>query len=92
VTLCGRHPREFSHSLKYKHYFSRRHTYFRLPYHLNPILRSVAPQFPFRAVSYSDDAEWRCDFSAPAHSSARREEFIDTPLYFFDRDAGGAIN
>jgi len=81
VTFRGAHPREFSHSLKYQDYFSRRHNYFRPPYHLNPILRSIALKFPFRAVSYSEDIEWALRLHRAG--ALQREEFIDTPLYFY---------
>jgi hypothetical protein len=81
VTFRGTHPREFSHSLKYKDYFSRRHTYFRPPYHLNPILRSIALKYPFLEVSYSEDVEWALRLQRAG--ALKREEFIDTPLYFY---------
>src|ERR1700676_850524 len=81
VTFRGSHPREFSHSLKYQDYFSRRHTYFRPPYHLNPILRVVALQHPFRDVSYSEDVEWALRLQRL--DVLKCEEFIDAPLYFY---------
>jgi len=81
VTFRGAHPREFHHSLKYRDYFSRNHTYFRPPYHLNPILRCIAVQYPFRAVSYSEDVEWALRLQRAG--ALRREEFVDSPLYFY---------
>lgn len=81
VTFRGGHPREFSHSLRYQDYFNRRHNYFRPPYHLNPILRSVALRHPFRAASYSEDVEWALRLQRVG--ALQREEFIDTPLYFY---------
>jgi glycosyltransferase involved in cell wall biosynthesis len=81
ITFRGGHPREFSHSVKYRDYFSCRHSYFRPPYHLNPILRAIALKFPFRAVSYSEDVEWALRIQRAG--VLQREEFIDTPLYFY---------
>jgi glycosyltransferase involved in cell wall biosynthesis len=81
ITFRGAHPREFSHSLKYKDYFSRRHTYFRPPYHLNPILRTVALNYPYLEVSYSEDVEWALRLQRAG--ALKLEEFIETPLYFY---------
>jgi glycosyltransferase involved in cell wall biosynthesis len=81
ITFRGNHPREFSHSLKYQDYFSRRHRYFRPPYHLNPILRSVALQHPFREINYSEDVEWALRLQRLG--ALKCEEFIDAPLYFY---------
>jgi len=81
ITFRGRHPREFFHSVNYQDYFSCRHSYFRPPNHLNPILRAIVLRFPFRAVSYSEDVEWA--LRVQRTGVLRREEFIDTPLYFY---------
>jgi len=81
VTFRGGHPQEFYHSLRYQDYFSQRHTYFRPPYHLNPVLRSIVLQYPFRAVNYSEDVEWALRLQRVG--ALRCEEFIDMPLYFY---------
>jgi glycosyltransferase involved in cell wall biosynthesis len=81
ITFRGGHPHEFSHSLKYRDYFSRGHKYFRPPYHLNPIRRAIAIRFPFRPVSYSEDVEWALRLNKA--EALQREEFIDKPLYFY---------
>lgn len=81
VTFRGGHPREFSHSLRYKDYHSFKHTYFRPPYHLNPILRSIAVRCPYLEISYSEDVEWALRYQRAG--VLQREEFIDTPLYYY---------
>jgi len=81
ITFRGGHPHEFTHSLCYRDYFSRKHNYFRPPYHLNPILRAIAARFPFRAVSYSEDVDWALRLQRAGVLQC--EEFIDLPLYFY---------
>ena len=75
------HPHRFVHSLRYDHYFSKCGVYYRPPYILNPIRRSVAQQFKFVATNYAEDAEWAMRI---ARSGAlRTEHFIDQPLYYY---------
>jgi glycosyltransferase involved in cell wall biosynthesis len=81
ITFRGRHPRDFFHSLRYRDYFSRGHAYFRPPYHLNPVRRSIALKYPFRAVNYSEDVEWA--LRVQRAGALGSEEFIDTPLYYY---------
>jgi len=81
ITFRGEHPREFTHSLRYRDYFSRGHTYFRPPYHLNPILRAIAMRFPFRSVNYSEDVDWALRLQQAA--ALRKEGFIEKPIYFY---------
>ena len=81
ITFRGSHPREFTHSLQYEVYSSRRHNYFRPPYHLNPILRSIAVKYPFREVNYSEDIEWCLRLQRARALTC--EEFVDQPLYFY---------
>jgi len=81
ITFQGSHPREFSHSIRHQDYFSRGHNYFRPPYHLNPILRSIVLRYPYRPISYSEDIEWA--MRVQRAGALRREEFIDTPLYYY---------
>jgi glycosyltransferase involved in cell wall biosynthesis len=81
VTFRGSHPREMTYSLSYDDYFSRGHSYFRPPHHWNPILRSVALEYPFLDASYAEDAEWALRLRRSG--ALRREEFIGTPVYFY---------
>jgi len=81
ITFRGSHPQEMTYSLRYDDYFSRGHSYFRPPHHQNPMLRSVALKYPYLDASYAEDAEWALRLRRSR--ALRREEFIDTPLYFY---------
>lgn len=81
ITFRGSHPCEFVHSVRYSDMYSRNHTYFRPPTHLNPIRRAIAVHYPFPDVSYSEDfyraLRMRDD------RALQREEFIDSVLYYY---------
>jgi glycosyltransferase involved in cell wall biosynthesis len=81
ITFRGSHPCEFVHSLRYSDVFSRNHTYFRPPTHLNPIRRTIAVRFRFPDVSYSEDFDWALRMRD--HRALQREEFIDSVLYYY---------
>jgi len=81
VTFRGSHPRQMTYSLRYDDYFSRGHSYFRPPHHLNPMLRNIALEYPFLDASGVEDAEWALRLRRSG--ALRREEFIDTPVYFY---------
>jgi glycosyltransferase involved in cell wall biosynthesis len=81
ITFRGAHPHEFIHSIRYGDYFSRHHTYYRPPYHLNPMRREIAARYRFPDASYSEDIDWalriRCD------GALKKEQFIDSTLYYY---------
>jgi len=81
ITFRGSHPREFVHSLRYSDIFSRNHTYYRPPAHLNPIRRAIAVHYRFPEVSYSEDFHWALQMRDDR--VLQQEEFIDSPLYFY---------
>jgi glycosyltransferase involved in cell wall biosynthesis len=81
VTFRGSHPREFSHSIRHSDYFSRRHTYFRPPYHLNPMRRQIAASYRFAEVGYSEDIDWALRIRRDG--VLKREAYIDSVLYFY---------
>ena len=79
VYFRGSHPRRFVHSLQYDRYFSRHGVYYRPPYILNPMRRTIAQQFRFVETSYAEDAEWALRI---AHAGVLRcEHFLDVTLY-----------
>lgn len=82
ITFQGKRPRLFIHSLRYRDYFSRGGVYYRPPYHLNPIRRVIASQYPYEPVSYSEDIDWAMRL---CHDQALHSEFfIDTVIYYYD--------
>ncbi len=58
VYFRGVHPKRFVYSAQYDHYFSCRGVYYRPPYTLNPMRRTLAHTYKFADVSYSEDADW----------------------------------
>ena len=81
ITFAGKHPRQFVHSLRYDRYFTRRGTYFRPPYHLNPIRRDIARRYRFEEIDYSEDIDWAMRICRDG--ALKREEFIDSVLYYY---------
>jgi glycosyltransferase involved in cell wall biosynthesis len=81
ITFRGSHLREFIHSLRYTDYFSCNHTYYRPPYHLNPMRREIAARYRFPDISYSEDIDWALRIRRDG--VLKVEEFIDAPLYFY---------
>ena len=81
ITFRGSHPREFVHSVRYSDMFSRNHTYYRPPTHLNPIRRAIALRYRFPDVSYSEDLDWALRMRDDG--ALQREEFIDSVLYYY---------
>lgn len=58
MTVNGRNPRKFVHSLKYDRYFERDRVYYRPPNHLNVIRADIAKQFTFPAIVFGEDTDW----------------------------------
>jgi hypothetical protein len=81
ITFRGSHPRQFVHSVRYSDMFSRNHTYYRPPTHLNPIRRAIALRYRFPDVSYSEDLDWALRMRDDR--ALQREEFIDSVLYYY---------
>jgi glycosyltransferase involved in cell wall biosynthesis len=84
IYFRGGHPHRFVHSLQYDQYFSRYGVYYRPPYILNPIRRTIAQQFRFAETSYAEDAEWAMRIAQTRALCA--EHFLDVTLYqYFSR-------
>lgn len=81
IAFRGGKPREFIHSIRYRDYFSRNHTYFRPPYHLNPIRREIAVRYPFAEVNYSEDVDYALRMRDDG--ALQNEVFIDVVLYYY---------
>lgn len=81
ITFRGKRPSAFIHSLRYPDYSSRGGVYYRPPYHLNPVRRSIAALYPFLEIRYSEDIEWALRLQR--HGALRREEFVDADLYHY---------
>jgi len=81
ITFRGSHPQEFFYSLRYTEFYSKNHTYFRPPYHLNPMRREIAVRYRFLDVSYSEDFEWAEQIRRDR--ALINEEFIDSVLYYY---------
>lgn len=81
ITFRGRHPRTFIHSLDYRTYFTRGETFYRPPYHLNPMRRTIAARYRFAEVNCSEDVDWalRICRDRALHS----EYFIDSVIYHY---------
>jgi|GEM_PF-1113911 hypothetical protein len=81
ITFRGSHPCEFVNSVQYSDMFSRNHTYYRPPTHVNPIRRAIAVRYRFPDVSYSEDLDWALQMRDDR--ALQREEFIDSVLYYY---------
>jgi len=81
ITFSGRNLRLFVHSIQYREYFTSGGTYFRPPYHLNPIRRDIALRYRFADINYSEDVDWAMRM---CQAQALREEyFIDKVIYYY---------
>lgn len=82
ITINGRNPRTFIHSLQYKSYYERNKIYYRPPTHLNCIRSGIVRQFPFPEIDWAEDSA-----QAMAMSNAgviKTEHYIKNVLYFYD--------
>jgi len=81
ISFCGNNPRIFIHSLRYKKYFTKEGTYFRPPYHLNPIKREIAVKYSFEDISYSEDIDWALRICRD--QALQKEYFLDQIIYYY---------
>jgi glycosyltransferase involved in cell wall biosynthesis len=81
ITFRGKKPRIFIHSLQYTEYFTNKGTFFRPPYHLNPIKRDIAKRYKFADVSYSEDIDWAMRLCRD--HALQKEFFIDQVIYYY---------
>ena len=81
ITFRGRHPRPFEHSRRNEGYSSTGGVYRRPPYHLNPVRRSIALEYPFAEVDYSEDIDWALRLARDG--ALKTERFVDEPVYVY---------
>lgn len=81
VYFRGKHPHRFVYSQQYNHYFSRGGVYYRPPYILNPIRRTLAAQFLYADVSMNEDMDWAMRVARAG--VLRREVMLDEILYHY---------
>lgn len=81
ITIDGREPRTFLHSIQYKEWFEQQKVYYRPPNHLNPIRRNIAIQFLFPETNLYEDKEWSLQIAKSG--LLKKEEVIDIPYYFY---------
>ena len=82
ITINGRFPKLFIHSLQYKNYQENRTTYFRPPNHLNAIKSSIAKQFVFPELNRNEDTNWAMQISDAG--VLKTEYKIDKVIYYYD--------
>ena len=81
VYFRGQHPHRFVYSLRYDHYFSRDGVYYRPPYMLNPIRRTLSAQFSYANVSINEDADWAMRVARA--KILKREYMLEPILYHY---------
>jgi glycosyltransferase involved in cell wall biosynthesis len=79
ITLDGKDPRRFIHSLRYREWFERDGVYYRNPNHLSPVKRELALKIGFPEKNYWEDR----DYSARLLPLFHREVYIDGPIYYY---------
>jgi len=82
ITFRGKNPHIFIHSLQYKEYFTKEDTYFRPPYHLNPMKREIAFKYKFEDINYSEDIDWATRICRD--HALQKEYFIDKVIYYYN--------
>jgi len=81
ITFRRRMSRVFIHSLQYKEYFSKEKTYFRPPFHLNPIKHEIAIKYNFEDINYSEDIDWAMRILND--NVLKKEYFINKVIYYY---------
>lgn len=79
ITVDGKNPRVFIHSLKYKSWFENKGIYYRNPNHLNPVKRQIALKALFPDKNSHEDRE----YSKRIFPLLKSEEYIKKPIYFY---------
>ena len=84
MTVDGKNPEVFEHSIKYSEWKTTNNEvkYERMPNHLNVIRASIAKQIKFPEINYGEDHKW----SIALHESGllKTEWYTDKVLYFYD--------
>lgn len=84
ITINGKNPKVFEHSLKYTAYRTTNNhiTYERFPNHLNTIKRSIAILVKFKDIRYSEDTDWATRLYNTG--LLKKESYIDKILYNYN--------
>jgi len=82
LTINGRNPRTFIHSIKYNSYFERDRVFYRCPNHLNPIRKECIKGIRFPEKNFSEDTDWALQIRDKG--VLKKEVMFDKkPLYFY---------
>lgn len=81
ITFDGRGNKVFIHSLKYKSYFEENNIYYHPPNHLNAIRTSIAKQFKFPEIDFSEDTDWAMQICNSGILKTEAE--IDNVIYHY---------
>lgn len=83
VTIDGKWPQKFLHSIKYNNkYCHENDTYYRPPNHLNPIRRSIVMQFPYPDIYVDEDRTFA--LALAKSKLLKYEERVTKAYYFYD--------
>lgn len=82
ITVDGKDPRVFKHSLKYTEWFEKDGIYCRPPNHLNVIKTKISKQFRFPEINNGEDKEW--SMAICKSGVLKKESIIDKVYYFYD--------
>ncbi len=81
ITIDGKNPKTFIHSIRYKEYSEKNGIYYRPPNHLNPIKREIAIKKMFPEVNFNEDTQWT--MAICNDNLIKTESQIDEPYYFY---------
>ena len=81
ITIDGKDPKEFIHSLRYSSYFTKHNTFFRPPNHLNVIKKSLIKRFKFPEKNFGEDTDWAMQVCKK--KALKHEIEIPSILYFY---------
>jgi cellulose synthase/poly-beta-1,6-N-acetylglucosamine synthase-like glycosyltransferase len=79
MSIDGKNPKKFIHSLKYSTWFEKKGIYYRCVNHLNPVRRSLAMKVKFPNVSVYEDRS----YSMRMRNLVKTEEYIDGVIYYY---------
>lgn len=81
ITMNGKNPKHFIHSLKYRGYFEKNGVYFRPPNHLNVVRKDLIKTFRFPEKTFSEDFDWSMEICKAG--VLKTEVEMAQPLYFY---------
>ena len=81
ITIDGRWPKLFIHSLDFDSYFEKDGIYYRPPNHLNVIKTSIARRFKFPLNNFGEDTDWAMQICKAG--VLKREEKINKVMYYY---------